>query len=70
MKVSDLIKTLQASQVSYGDIEVTMTIAANVDNPPVERNGNGEVVMSADITFIGYDQFEDHDEINLRTFPY
>ncbi len=64
MKVSELIKALQAMQESYGDLKVSITVHDGpVTNTPAK-------IMSSEDIFLGYDQMEDHDEINIRSFPY
>ena len=63
MKVSKLITTLQEMERSYGDLEVSITLSY-----PVGETETG--IVSETNIFIGYDQHEDHDEINIRSFPY
>lgn len=57
MKVKELIKALQEMEEIYGNLEVSITV------------DNGVVTSTNDI-FLGYNQFENHSEIDLRNFPY
>lgn len=60
MKISELIKNLEYSQKEYGDLPVTIHTATIVD---------GKSSISEDIYFC-YEQYEDHDELALRDYPY
>lgn len=66
MNVSELIRELQGFQDEYGDLPVTIssTYPREKDIPDV-----APIVNSGEL-FVGYDRYDDHDEINIRSFPY
>ena len=45
-------------QESYGDLDISIAM------------DNEGKTFASECIYIGYDQFEDHDEINIRSFPY
>ncbi len=63
MRVSKLIKALEDMKDSYGDLQISLSMA-------FPKNDEDGIITENESIFLGYDQFEDHDEINIRTFPY
>ena len=62
MKVSEVINELEKMKLTWGDLSVSISVTY--------PKGSEIEVMNAEQLFFGYDQYEDHDEINIRSFPY
>lgn len=61
MTVSQLVKVLQGMHDVYGDLKVSL----HLDQGPGDRP-----IITDDDIFLGYDQYEDGDKIDIRNFPY
>ena len=70
--ISEVIKTLQVMEESYGDLPVTISIDFKKSKlKTILESEEDNVVISSDDLYFGYDQFKDKsDEINIRSFPY
>lgn len=68
MKTSELIEALKRFQEAHGDLPVSIALA--VKKSLIEASDSEFVVVSSDELHIGYDKYEDGDEIQIRDFPY
>ena len=66
MKVSEVIKTLQFMQDSYGDLLVNLSVGM----PPDKLNVNSTTIYFRYEQYSKEDNIEAHDEISISDFPY
>lgn len=66
MKVSEVIKTLQIMQDTYGDLLVNLSVGM----PPTEPNINTSIIYFRYEQYSKEGNIEAHDEISISDFPY